>query len=268
MNRYLINIYKFLCLFLSIFGNTYKMDNILKNELIIKAKLCKICYSKTGKFNISRNKMLCIYNNYILINETSTRSISYIFYNKNQIDICFKGTSNIKDNYFNFNIYPKSYISPEIKVHHGFLSKYLSIKDVLMKHVKEIINNNDIHKITCNGHSSGGAMASIAIIDIYKILGIKEEDNMILECVTFGSPRVGNREFINKYNECVNKSIRIVNWNDIIQYVPPPIPYLYKHLHKPLLLNECREIKNMNIYKYLKNSHGITRYIKNIVNCN
>jgi triacylglycerol lipase len=212
--------------------------------------------------------MLCIYDNYVLINETSTRSISYIFHNKNEIDICFKGTSNIKDNYFNLNIYPKSYISPEIKVHHGFLSKYLSIKDIIIKTVNDIIDKNDIHKITCNGHSSGGAMASIAIFDIYEIIRIKDKRDIIMECFTFGSPRVGNREFINRYKEIVNKSVRIVNWNDIIQYVPPPIPYLYRHINKPLVLNECREIKDMNIYKYLKNSHGITRYIKNIVNCN
>jgi hypothetical protein len=280
MNRYLINICKFLCLFICGYGNTYKINNILKNELIIKAKLCKICYSRTGRFNISRNKMLYIYDNYLLINETSTRSISYIFYNKNQIDICFKGTSNIRDNYFNFNICPKTFESPEIKIHNGFLSKYLSIRDKMMEHIKDIMARGDINKITCNGHSSGGAMATIAVIDIYdNILRVEgnEGRDMTIECVTFGSPRVGNSGFISKYNECVNNSVRIVNWNDIIQFVPPPIPYLYRHIHKPLLLNECRKINlwnevkyisYMNIYRYLKKSHGITGYIKNIINCN
>ena len=83
--------------------NCYQIDNLLKKELTIKAKLCKICYSKTAKFNISKNKLLNIYDDYIFVNETSTRTISYIFYNKNKIDVCFKGTSNIKDNYFNLN---------------------------------------------------------------------------------------------------------------------------------------------------------------------
>ena len=140
------------------------------------------------------------------------------------------------------------------------------MKDKLISNIKQIINNNNITKISCNGHSSGGAMASIAIIDIYKDLGIGNMNGYIsMECMTFGSPRIGNNEFINIYNNCVNRSIRIVNWNDIIQHVPPPIPYLYKHIHKPLVLNSYNNDININIYKYLKINHGITKYIKNII---
>jgi hypothetical protein len=265
MNIYIIKLLKIIILFIYSYG--YKID---KFDLILKAKLCKICYSKINKLNISRNKITSIYDNYIFINETSTRTISYIFYNKNNIDIYFKGTSNIKDNYFNFDIYPKSYISPIIKVHHGFLSKYLSIKNILLKEIENIMINRNIRKITCNGHSSGGAIASIAIIDLYNEINNlkKDKDNIILESITFGSPRVGNNEFVKLYNECVNKSLRIVNWNDIIQYVPPPIPFLYKHIHHPLKLKECKKIKNTNIYNYFKIGHGISKYIKNIINCN
>lgn len=244
--------------------NCYQINNLLKNELIIKAKLCKICYSKTAKFNISKNKLLNIYDNYIFINESSTNSISYIFYNKNKIDVCFKGTSNIKDNYFNFNVRQVSYLSPNVKIHNGFLNKYLSIKDEIMKNIEQIINKNDIKEISVNGHSSGGAMANIATIDIYN------KFNKDMQCITFGSPRVGNKEFIDIYNKCVNRSIRIVNWNDIIHYVPPMIPYFYKHVHSPMILNECIKDFNieLNIYKYLKKRHSITRYVKNIMNCN
>jgi len=263
MNKYLLFIIKILNLCLVIY--TYKIN---KNDLILKAKLCKICYSKTSKLNINRNNMTRIYDNYMFINETSTMTISYLFYNKNQIDIFFKGTSNIKDNYFNLDIYPKSYISPIIKVHRGFLSKYLSLKDIILCEIKNIMNNGTIHKITCNGHSSGGAIASIAIIDLYNELNMIKRNDIIFESITFGSPRVGNNEFIKLYNKCVNKSLRVVNWNDIIQYVPPSIPFLYKHIHNPLKLNECKKINNFNFYKYFKIGHGISKYIKNIIICN
>ena len=66
---------------------------IIANGLIINAKLCKITYSRTAKFNISRNKMLNVYTNYSLINETSTRSICYIF-NNNKMIFYFKGIVN------------------------------------------------------------------------------------------------------------------------------------------------------------------------------
>lgn len=252
---------RFIIVVISVTGG-YIMNDVIKYDMIMRAKLCKICYSRTALFNISRNKMLRKYNDYLLINDTATRTISYIFYNNNQIDICFKGTSNIRDNLFNFNIYPESYIATNIKVHRGFLFKYLAIRPILIEHIHTIMNKHNIQSISCNGHSSGGAMANIAAVDLYHELHMK------INCITFGSPRIGNQAFTDLYHKCVNKSMRIVNWNDIIQYVPPHVPYIYQHIQPALLLKERIHEKNMNVYKYFKKSHSITQYIKNIINCN
>jgi len=240
---------------------------IIANGLIINAKLCKITYSRTAKFNISRSKMLNVYNNYSLINETSTRSICYIFNNNKEIDVCFKGTSNIMDIYYNFNVCQNSYINNKIKVHNGFLSKYLSIKEKIIEKINEILKINDIKTITFNGHSSGGAMATIASLDIRNKIN---RSDMIINCITFGCPRVGNLEFIKEYNRNINKSLRVVMMEDIIQYVPFTTDYY--HVHNETLLkgktafNISKFIED--IYGYFKIQHGITNYIKSLINFN
>lgn len=232
-----------------------------RNEIITKAKMCRICYSKLLKFNISRNKMLNIYDDYIYITESKTKSACYIFYNKNQIDICFKGTSTFNDICFNFDIYPRIFINENIRIHNGFLKKYLSMKNNIIKTINFIIHNktNKIKEISFNGHSSGGAIANIASLDMSYIY-----ENLSIKCVTFGAPRVGNKDFIDEYNKRIKNSLRVVNNNDIITYVPLPI--IYTHNHKPVIIKNHHPVSflNLNIINYFRTVHSISTYIKNL----
>jgi len=232
---------------------------ILPNAyLITTAKLCRICYSKLTIFNISKNKFFKSYDNYIYINEPKTKSICYIFYNKNKIDICFKGTSTTTDICFNLDIYPSLYINNKIRIHNGFLKKYLSLKNNIINNINNIIKNREIKEISFNGYSSGGAIANIASLDMSYIY-----NNITIKCITFGSPRVGNEEFTKTYNSKILNSIRIINKNDIIPHVPPPI--IYKHVHTPLILeNKNKSYSSYNIYKYFKYTHSIITYIRNL----
>jgi len=233
-----------------------------RNEIITKAKMCRICYSRLTKFNITRNKMLNIYDDYIYIIEPKTKSACYIFYNNKKIDICFKGTSTFNDICFNLDIYPRIFINDSIRIHNGFLKKYLSMKNNIIKNINLILKNNKnkIKEISFNGHSSGGAIANIASLDMSYIY-----DNINIKCMTFGAPRVGNLDFINAYNSKIKNSLRIVNQNDIITYVPLPIMYI--HNHKALIINSNKNNtiqmhwKIINYFKYL---HSITTYIKNL----
>lgn len=243
---------KFLLFLLLSYSNSYH----LKDMLLVKGRLCKICYSKKANFNIKKNKLLNVYNNYIYVNDNKTNSYFYIFYNNSSMDICFKGTSNIKDVYINLNIYPRSFINNDIKIHSGYLYKYLSLKDVLIEKINTIRNNNDIKEITFNGHSSGGAIANIAALDISYLY-----KDIYINSITFGSPKIGNKYFVEEYNKNIKNSVRVVNNNDIIQYLPP---FIYKHNHKPLVINTTNKIKTFNIYNYFKYIHQISTYIKKL----
>jgi len=250
-------------------------------EVITKAKLCKICYSKNSVFNISKNKMMNIYDNYFYINDTKTKAFCYIFHNDKIIDICFKGTSNYNDVCINIDMCLESYINKEIKIHKGFLNKYLSIKSIIFDYVAKIIKNNQIEEICLNGHSSGGAIASIATLDMTYLYKDK-----IIKCITFGAPKIGNKKFVEEYNSQVKFSLRIINKNDIIPYLPP-IPLIYNHNHKAFALNDYNHYTTTydynhyednnnrtnfynlrqllrNVYNYFKTNHGVSKYIKNL----
>ena len=82
------------------------------NNFIYHAKLCKLTYNKNNTFIIIRKN--------------------------NSLNICFRGTKNLNDLYLNFNIIPQSFLKKEIKVHKGFLYKYLSIRDLVINKSKEI----------------------------------------------------------------------------------------------------------------------------------
>ena len=95
------------------------------NNFIYHAKLCKLTYNKNNTFIIIRKN--------------------------NSLNICFRGTKNLNDLYLNFNIIPQSFLKKEIKVHKGFLCKYLSIRDKVINKTNEIsfseFNKLDIDKI-------------------------------------------------------------------------------------------------------------------------
>lgn len=199
------------------------------NNFIYHAKLCKLTYNKNNKIFI-------------------------IYHKNNTLNICFRGTKNINDFYLNLNIIPESFLKKEIKVHKGFLYKYLSIRNLVINKTNEIIKNNNIKDIYISGHSSGGAIANIASLDLYYLY-----PHIRINTITFGSPRVANKAFIEEYNKYINNSIRIVNKYDIIQFLPLPI--IYHHIHKPLILqdNITKKIKNIIYY------HNINTYIKNLI---
>lgn len=262
----------FILSFISNIIITFNITPIIKNELVIKAKLCKICYCKNQTFNIKRNKMLSIYDNYTYIRDINNKSFCYIFYNKNNIDICFKGTSNINDIYTNLDICPSSSLlfnNSNIKIHKGFLHKYLSIKSSMLKIIND--NDNDNRKqrkiISFSGHSSGGAIATIAALD-FSINNKKR----IVKCYTFGAPIIGNKYFIEELNRNINNSYRIINDFDIIPYLN-----LYENNYELNRNKKDKEIKLRNnkrtpliiiiknLYEYLKITHGISKYIKNLV---
>ena len=229
---------------------------INKTDMIVKAKLCRICYSKTTKFNISKNKMFNIYDRYIYINKKATKSVCYIFYNKHQIDVCFKGTSTLTDICFNLDIYPKIFIDDKIRIHTGFLNKYLSLKDDIKFNVDKIIKTNEIKQLSFNGYSAGGAIANIASLEFSYIY------NIPINCITFGAPRVGNIHFIDKYNSRNITSLRIINKNDIIPSILPPI--IYRHIHNPLIIENKYNYWSLNIYSFFRYAHSIITYIKNL----
>jgi len=112
-----------------------------------------------------------------------------------------------------------------IKVHSGFLNQYNTIKYSIMATLYSILWTGKAtqRKVVCVGHSLGGALASMAASCAKAQLGAK----IRVECYTYGSPRVGNKDFVRYFDDNVDLCVRHVNGADIITRIPK---FLFYHV--------------------------------------
>jgi len=79
---------------------------------------------------------------------------------------------------------------------------------------------------TVVGHSLGAALATLFVIEN----DAKRKFDVVSLC-TFASPRVGNTEFVRRFNELPIDSWRIVNTSDVVPKLPPHIPGVLDYGH-------------------------------------
>lgn len=179
--------------------------------------------------------------------------------------VIFQGSQEDRDWLDNINFVKKELnkissfesINSKIEVHSGFLRQYLNIKDI----VENQINENGYNNIIIIGHSLGGAIATLCSFDLS--LNYK---NKKIKCVTLGSPRVGNRDFVKSYNNIVLDSTRITNEDDPVVKVPWML-LNYGHVASKL------QIGKRTWYKFFtgdtesdstKNDHSPIMYLENL----
>ncbi|NER80617.1 MAG: lipase family protein [Leptolyngbya sp. SIO1D8] len=138
-----------------------------------------------------------------------------------ELYIVFRGTDHGVDwmNNFQFRqqIYPYVYgdeSGTDVRFHRGFMAAYLSIRDYLQAEVRKYPNS----PITITGHSLGGAVATIAALDLQ--YNITQHTGQSIQLYTFGAPRVGNSALINSFRQRVPKSYRFVYGWDIVTRIP------------------------------------------------
>ncbi|WP_235680189.1 lipase family protein [Paenibacillus albicereus] len=116
------------------------------------------------------------------------------------------------------------------KTHRGFTSLYESLRPQL----RELLERTGARKpLFLTGHSLGGALATLAALDLAKN---GPGRNPIV--YTFAAPRVGDSEFAESYAKAVPRSFRLANSNDIVTYLPPlvyqdprtKLIYYYSHV--------------------------------------
>lgn len=181
----------------------------------------------------------------------------YVCKYDNILCISFRGTESIEDIFTDLNIsrVPIEFDFPldlkeDLHVHRGFLTQFESVKlNIDQEIVEYYIKNTNNKKIIFSGHSLGGALATIA--SLYFKLKYKELD---ISCITFGSPRVGCKDFVGVFNNTIENSYRFVNDNDPIPCFPTA--WRFKHvnglhwLNKDIIVNE---IKVWRFYRFIKN---------------
>lgn len=188
-------------------------------------------------------------------------SQAYIVENDNDLIIACRGTepkewSDIKTD---LNIDRVSSKSGQGLVHQGFRDYTDKIWEPVKTHVLKNLNKN----VWLTGHSLGAAMSTL----MAKRLVLDPLNVEIQALFTFGSPRVGDRKYINQFN---NKVVhhRWVNDGDIVTKIPFS-PWYYHcgkkhHIGQDGLIIKNVEDKN-TILKIIKLSTGFTKGIINLI---
>jgi hypothetical protein len=92
---------------------------------------------------------------------------------------------------------------------------YTSINNALYNNILNAIMEYPNYSFVFTGYSIGGALASIAALDLKLKFKIK-----VNNVYTFGSPRVGNLEFTKIFYKYIGNTFRLTNNNDIIPRLP------------------------------------------------
>lgn len=145
-----------------------------------------------------------------------------IYYSEvdNTLVVSFRGTYDIIDIIRDFEFDADAYkcIPDYGSVHTGFQHIYFALRDSIIGAIK-ISGASTLDKVRCilTGHSLGGALSVLAAPDLYyqHILPTPPE------VVTFGAPRTGKKDFVDKFNHDIVNCIQIVNTWDFITRIPP-----------------------------------------------
>ncbi len=148
--------------------------------------------------------------------ETNTLGVAYE--HGARVVVAFRGSqlqrSDIERR-LNFRFFPArlpfDHTPERVRVHSGFLEKYLSVRDDL----HALVRSSNRPEITVVGHSGGGALASLAYFDLKR----RFPDRRV-RAITYGMPRVFNRTGAEIINRERSRFLRVVNGDDIVPRVP------------------------------------------------
>lgn len=91
-------------------------------------------------------------------------------------------------------------------------------------------------RVVVAGHSLGGALATLCA---HALNGVAH----VSDVITFGSPRVGNRQFVGEYNHTLaDRTARIVNAGDPVPHVPWQFAS-YRHTDTQVYLTADYELR-------------------------
>lgn len=178
-------------------------------------------------------------------------------YEKKTIVICIRGSSEIIDWYKNFKATRtelKKTDDSDMLVHSGFYNTFKSLQPLIFNHVQEIMKKEEIENIIYTGHSAGGSEAQICLTQLATMYPKSKHT-----CLTFGSPRVGNKSFVETFHSLCSESLQFVNLYDPVPHLPLKLRFKntdtwYHMKHKNLIrtkkINMCCRINKDAILQH------------------
>lgn len=120
-----------------------------------------------------------------------------------QLIVAFSGTSSSKQALQDLKFWKSRYASSGedgrgSTVHAGFLKMYNGIRNEAFRAVSEGVEQKDVLEIVFTGHSMGGVMVYLTVLDLLRSNQqlIRLPFGISIKVVVFGSPRVGNAKLL------------------------------------------------------------------------
>ena len=206
---------------------------------------------------------------------------------QDSLAIVFRGTESFRDVLTDLNMIRVSMDLPNVadndrpKVHWGFLRQFRCVEKEVSEEIEKFIEKSDgdgdggdgdggdgnggdgngddgnggvrggdSKHVVFSGHSLGGALATLAAVQFSK-----QYPNIIVSCVTFGSPRVGNSLFASMFDKCCSGSYRFVNEDDPVPMGPTPIRFTHvkggRWIDDDVLLHQKPWMRSLTFFKNL-----------------
>ncbi|EAU89653.2 hypothetical protein CC1G_02542 [Coprinopsis cinerea okayama7 len=126
--------------------------------------------------------------------------------------------------------------------HSGFWALYTGIADRVKTELKALINFHSPDEIIITGHSMGGAVGYLLLLDILSDQGLLPPSPPAIKLATFGTPRVGDAALVSHFHNTVAEYTSRHGDQSFIEYsvrgyndgVPtlPPLKLGYRHFAK------------------------------------
>ena len=206
------------------------------SKAVLAAELSRLVYSNYTDVEIYLRENG--YDHWAWFDVDGTQAFSCRKHKSTEIFITFRGTEpkQITDILADAKAWRKPAREKGL-VHFGFAQALDKVYDKIVHWIDE--QKLDDATITCTGHSLGAAVATI--------MASRLDAN---ELYTFGSTRVGNRDFVKEMKKDGVKHYRFVNNNDVVTRIPFPIRF--RHSGKLVYINHYGNIRKMTPWQRTK----------------
>ncbi|MEO0984293.1 MAG: lipase family protein [Cyanobacteria bacterium J06639_14] len=174
-----------------------------------------------------------------------------------ELYVAFRGSDKDVDWINNLKFRQKVYpygdeSSTDVRFHRGFMAAYFSVRDRLLAAIRQYPD----HTITVAGHSLGGAVATIATLDLQ--YNITQHTGQAIQLYTFGAPRVGNAALVESFSRRIPESHRFVYGWDIVTHIPR-VWQSYRHVPAE---NRLGSRWTWKVISRRFNDHKISNYVE------
>jgi len=192
--------------------------------------------------------------------EKATDRFGFVISNEHYSIIAFRGSSTSADWIHDFIAqqieFP--YVNNIGATHKGFTEIYSTVRESMFEHIAALPEHKPLY---ITGHSLGGALATLAAIDIMCNSPISQ-----VSVYTYASPRVGDPHFVKQYNYIVPVHWRFQNKYDIVPHLPTLVYYSAQTEQTYFYLHVKGEIERKFKLSSVSANHLLQSYFQDLAN--